>query len=1191
MPSNSPRTEDINEIIARLLGLSNASILDDQTYFKKILNRLAIDGIGGKKLPAEESQLLREELKIFRRKLKKPGRFKVRVKKVTIGNSTPPPSKSSSDDTDGPKGGPGPQKSQGTKLLPSVGTLVPYQKIQRQKPKEESVDKEVKIKRESPGLKILQEINDRLGSILNTLKSQYAFDQKQSEKSRKESENQKRSKGESKLEKGFGALKSIAAKTLAPFQSIFDKIWRWLFFTLLGRAFNDFMNWVSDAGNRKKISNIFKFFTTHWVAFAGIYLLFGTSLGKFVRGIMKVVARGLVALAMNIPRIVSFIRKNKKLGFLALAAAPLVSREVSNIFSNKDDAKTDPGDLTPREFGETKSANDDISKQTIPKFNLGGMIPKFNLGGMIPKFKLGGMNYGSFQQGVPISGAGQDNTLIAAKTGEAILTEKDQKHLYRNYANIQTGENLNIPKYLSGRKPGKVSSDKIKVRGGYFNGGVIDGFAKGGVVGNSGLGNFGRMFNGLVDGPSGIDKVDAKLSKNEFVMSAGAVKKYGADTFKSMNAAGGGTNRIRTIGGIPHAWGGGLITDAELRSQAAAQSRPTGGVQGAREYKFSTNNPDHIANYEKLKRIAIKKGIYQAPPPPPSSRPSGSPPPSSRPSGSPPPSSRPSGSPPPPSRNNSSTSLIRRPTSSLSTDVKTPVQRVNTNMNVPGGRIRGGSLSAVMMALEMKQRKDQGQTNAQAGLGAGASALGGQLGWMGGAKAGAIAGAALGSIVPGLGTGLGAAVGAVVGGLAGGFGGAALGGKLADDFSGVNAKKERASRGVGGKVVGGWGLKDQSFKDAPKTSIITDDKGRPSVGYKALKNGKLTYVRRPTPGTGTSNPLEMLGRFVNPNAYKQSDAKISMQHHKEAMVNALESMQAQGMAPDAQARMMKQMGGNLKDVQNDLDYRKARQNPIPRIVPTTRSVNTRGSGARNTAGTSRVRYSSRPSGNIRGGTKTAAQTNQQRLVNARPWWDKAGWFGGASARVKKKEGGGIIEQPNVRESISDQLKSLTSMRANSLERQGRNVESWGLKAFSPYMNNGLSFSKGFITENTGMNIPGGTSDRQAILVQPGEYVIPKGAIAGFGGVDALDKKVAEYDKNSNPFKMGALGNKLPKIEPYKNSNSGKASFVELPPITQSMSGTGGAMPNAGGTSEVFFSPIHPASISERKRILDTMGVG
>ena len=270
------------------------------------------------------------------------------------------------------------------------------------------------------------------------------------------------------------------------------------------------------------------------------------------------------------------------------------------------------------------------------------------------------------------------------------------------------------------------------------------------------------------------------------------------------------------------------------------------------------------------------------------------------------------------------------------------------NTKIPGsltltkvGRIANkaaGPLSVVMAGLEIKQRKDEGQTDLQTGLGVGGSALGGQLGWMAGAQSGAIAGAALGSLIPGLGTAVGAGVGAIVGGLAAGYGGSMLGGKLADDFSGVNATKERKSRGAGGAIKGGFGLKDQSFKDAPKTQIMTDDKGKPFVGYKSMKNGKLHYSRGPQPGTGTSNPFEAFGRAINPGAYKDNDAKLAMQKQRIAQVNSLESYQKQGMAPDAQGRMMKQIGANSNQTQNDLKYRKNQQEKYGKqlLMPTTK---------------------------------------------------------------------------------------------------------------------------------------------------------------------------------------------------------------------------------------------------------------
>jgi hypothetical protein len=64
---------------------------------------------------------------------------------------------------------------------------------------------------------------------------------------------------------------------------------------------------------------------------------------------------------------------------------------------------------------------------------------------------------------------------------------------------------------------------------------------------------------GRVTGPGGIDKVPAWLTNGEFVMSKGAVDRFGVGTLEAMNAAGGGTN-VPTIGaGGVYAQGGGLF--------------------------------------------------------------------------------------------------------------------------------------------------------------------------------------------------------------------------------------------------------------------------------------------------------------------------------------------------------------------------------------------------------------------------------------------------------------------------------------------------------------------------------------------------------------------------------------------------------------------------------------------------------
>ena len=68
-----------------------------------------------------------------------------------------------------------------------------------------------------------------------------------------------------------------------------------------------------------------------------------------------------------------------------------------------------------------------------------------------------------------------------------------------------------------------------------------------------------EMSSGFVSGEKGVDKVPAMLTDGEFVMSTGAVQKYGVDTLEGMNAAGGGTNKPKIMNGTTYAAGGGSI--------------------------------------------------------------------------------------------------------------------------------------------------------------------------------------------------------------------------------------------------------------------------------------------------------------------------------------------------------------------------------------------------------------------------------------------------------------------------------------------------------------------------------------------------------------------------------------------------------------------------------------------------------
>jgi len=427
-------SEKIDERILRLLGLEDVFDLDYDTYLTLLKEAIVT---GSNKLPQEELALLANERKRVRGK---KGRFKPKKDKITAGK------------------------------VATTKFLKPAKKTLALPPSQTNV--------EQGGVGGFVGIRKTLDSILSTLGSKFKFDQKQADQDRKEKETEKRGKREASLEgfkKGVAGIVATTKKMLDPFQAIIDRIWKFIFFTLLGRAFTKFMEWMSDKGNQEKFNSFIEFLTDHWPALAGLYVLFGTSFGKLVRGLLKGATRMIVALAMNIPKIFAFIRKNKKLAFLALAAAPLVSREIGNLFTDKE---TPESGLIPTKNPELDQAKQSADQAANTK------VPTLNFGGMIPSFKMGGMD---FSGGVPITGAGQDDTLIAAKTGEAILTEKDQVDLSQRYVDRNTGQPLNVPQYLAGRKPGSVNMGNLRFPGfggGFFSGGMIPKFNNGGVIGS-----------------------------------------------------------------------------------------------------------------------------------------------------------------------------------------------------------------------------------------------------------------------------------------------------------------------------------------------------------------------------------------------------------------------------------------------------------------------------------------------------------------------------------------------------------------------------------------------------------------------------------------------------------------------------------------------------------------------------------
>jgi hypothetical protein len=307
---------------------------------------------------------------------------------------------------------------------------------------------------------------------------------------RRKAEQEKRGLAEANLEKRFDGLKSAAEQVIAPVKSILDRIIDFFVTVFLGRVVYKLLEWFGDKKNADKVRAIGRFLGDNWPKLLSLYLLFGTSLGRFALSLTKVVAKGAVGLLAKI-LLLSKAQKLRGLG----------------------------------------------------------------------KF-LGG-------PGKLIAGAVATTAVVG---GGLALSEK-----------------------LKG-------SDEPETQG-YSGGGfVFPKFSGGGF-------NFKNMFGGFVSGEKGVDKIPAMLSDGEFVMSAGAVQKYGVDTLETMNAAGGGTNKPKMMGGTTYAAGGGAIGGAAKPLSANAKL-----AYNTMKLQFPTAKPYHIAgalaNFE-TEAPGLKPNTYQ----------------------------------------------------------------------------------------------------------------------------------------------------------------------------------------------------------------------------------------------------------------------------------------------------------------------------------------------------------------------------------------------------------------------------------------------------------------------------------------------------------------------------------------------------------------------------------------------------
>ncbi len=223
-------------------------------------------------------------------------------------------------------------------------------------------------------------------------------------------------------------------------------------------------------------------------------------------------------------------------------------------------------------------------------------LPKLllQLATAIGKMKLAALGkFGLIAGGVVAAGAGIYATgkmLQKDKVGKNLADEEVSKTNALVEGGMDTGsakvlaDSTRLPDAGGGGSVNnmKTSTDMLQLRNDPLGGG-FNKFAQG----------------GFVSGPAGVDKVPAKLTAGEFVMSKGAVQKYGVDTLASMNAAGGGTNRPTVMnqynqgGSVSNYNQGGSVSNVTQNFNQGGEVRQMGrGASKKRmEVKRNLNKP------------------------------------------------------------------------------------------------------------------------------------------------------------------------------------------------------------------------------------------------------------------------------------------------------------------------------------------------------------------------------------------------------------------------------------------------------------------------------------------------------------------------------------------------------------------------------------------------------------------------
>ena len=380
---------------------------------------------------------------------------------------------------------------------------------------------------------ILEKILAGVTSILETLNEQREANKDRADQQRRLQERKGRKAKEDKLESGiFKGIAKQAKKILKPVEGLLSRILKFIGTILIGKVLQKIVDWMSDPDNQGKLDAIGNFLKNTWPALLAAYLLFGNSLGRFAVKLIKVVGGFVIKLASKIiPALIAGVKrlglgKSLALGGLAVGGAMLAGRMMDGGADDKDpppDKKPEPDKAAPAP-APAPTAPAPAPAQTTPAPAPAPAAPE---PAPEPEPKSGRRKIPATAEGINEE-LGRINRRI--KNLEEVLS--------RNTGQLER-EERNPRSRLNQMKRYREYLENAKEAKGFSGGGIVPG-----------------------GGPN-KDTVPAMLAPGEFVMSRGAVQKFGSSTLNAMNTMGGGSGRPTFKGGLMYASSGGDVPAKE----------------------------------------------------------------------------------------------------------------------------------------------------------------------------------------------------------------------------------------------------------------------------------------------------------------------------------------------------------------------------------------------------------------------------------------------------------------------------------------------------------------------------------------------------------------------------------------------------------------------------------------------------